>query len=192
MQPPEALARLVQFRQEVYQSVLGQRQDSVFELLDAVCLGAGPTSLVRHSLSPAFRRRWSSVPDALADGTLRLGALHRLLTRTLPAPADGDRSVWAVDGTLGPRPFATTSPQRSYSDRPMAGRPDRGIVPSWEYQWLVALPETAGTWMLPLDVRRRGPTAPSPTQIAIAQLHDVLAHRPPAAGRPVVTFDSSY
>ena len=54
---PEALAVLAAFRQEVYAG-LGHRQDSLFELLDAVLTAPDRSPLVRLSLGPAFRRRW--------------------------------------------------------------------------------------------------------------------------------------
>src|SRR5207244_3414860 len=54
------------------------------------------------------------------------------------------------------------------------------------------VPAAAGSWVLPLDVRRRGPGAGTPTELALAQLRAVQATRPADAARPVVTFDSSY
>ncbi len=48
--------RLRHFREELYDD-LGLRQDSLFELLDAVLTTAQRITLVRLSLSTAFRRR---------------------------------------------------------------------------------------------------------------------------------------
>lgn len=56
----------------------------------------------------------------------------------------------------------------------------------------MAVPEARGHWVLPLDVVRRGPTAGTPTALALAQLRTALALRPPDAPRPVVTCDSGY
>jgi hypothetical protein len=64
-------------------------------------------------------------------------------------------------------------------------------VPGWEYQWLVRVPEAAGSRVLPLEVRRRAPGAGTATALALAQLRDVRRARPADAPRPVVTFDSS-
>jgi hypothetical protein len=194
MQPTTAPARLTQFRQEVYRSTLGYRKDSLFELLDALTLGSGPTALVRYSLGASFRRQWSSVPDALADGSLEPAALHRLLPTLLPPPdpALGGRPVWAIDATIWPRPQARTSPARTYGRQTVPAKPDHVIVGSWEYQWLVVSPEASGSWALPLDVRRRGPGAASPTATAIAQLRAVLPHGAPGPPAPIVTLDSSY
>jgi DDE superfamily endonuclease len=185
------LAPLRHFRQELYDD-LDHRQDSLFELVDAVLTAVGPTTLVRHSLSPCFRRRWPSTCDALADGSLRVPALRRLFVQSLPRPAENERELWAVDGTAWPRPAAATSPERTWEYRPLAGKPQKHLVPAWEFQWLVALPDVQQSWILPLDVQRRGPAAGTPTELLIEQLRSVVAQRSPAAARPVVLLDSSY
>ncbi len=73
----KALATLRSFRQELYDD-LGLRQDSLFELVDAVLTAPERRTLVRLSLCPCFRRRWPSTCDALADGTLDVGGLRAL------------------------------------------------------------------------------------------------------------------
>lgn len=182
---------LAHFRAELYQT-FGRRRDALFDLLDAVLTGERVTSLVRVSLAPAYARRWPSIFDALTDGRLDAGALRRLLVRTLPRPASDRRELWALDGSGWPRPEAKTSPERTYTRFVTPGIPESGIVDGWEYQWLAAIPEDRGSWVLPLDVRRRGPTAGTATQLAIAQLDAVLAHRAADAPRPVVVMDSHY
>jgi DDE superfamily endonuclease len=134
MERTEAYQRLAGFRQEVYQTALGQRQDSLFEILDALLTADGPQTLAQLSQAPSVRRRWSSFADALAAGRLDVAALHGRLSATLPAPAPGKRPVWAVDGTIWPRPSAQTSPARTYGRTPLAAaHPDAVLRPSWEY-----------------------------------------------------------
>jgi hypothetical protein len=65
-------------------------------------------------------------------------------------------------------------------------------VPAWAYQWLVVAPEAHGSWVLALDVRRRGPTVGLPTSLAITQLQAALVDQSPDAARPVVTLDTGY
>ncbi len=65
-------------------------------------------------------------------------------------------------------------------------------MPAWAYQWLVAVTDVAGSWVLPLDVQRRGPTAESATQVALDQIAAVRAAQGAGAPRPVVTLDSGY
>jgi hypothetical protein len=193
MLPTAVSTPLAQFRQQVYQTALGQRQDSLFEITDAILTADGPQTLARLSQAPGMRRRWPSLPDALAAGTILVPALQTLLTATLPQPAPRPVASRALDGTCWPRPAARTSPARTYGRTPLAGaRPDAVMQPSWAYQWLVALPDGGGSWMLPLHVCRRGPDAPPPTDLALAQLGAVLSARPAAAPRPLVTFDSQY
>ncbi len=189
---PAALAPLRDFRQQLYGTVLGRRQDSLFELSDAVLTADGPRPVVRLSLQPAFRRRWPSASDALADGCLDPAALRRLCVGSLPAPAAGQRELWAAAGTSYPRADAATSPERTLERRAVAGARQAPIVPAWEYQWLVALPEPGTSWVLPLEVRRRGPTVGTPTALLLRQLRAALAQRPPTAPRPVVLLDSGY
>jgi hypothetical protein len=160
--------------------------------MEAAVASPGPGTLVRLSLAPVFRRRWPSAPDALAEGGVDADACQRLVqTAALALPANG-RPVWALDGTVWPRPAAATSPARTYGHRTSPGIPQSGVVPAWEYEWLVAVPEPQGSWVLPLDVRRRGPTAGTPTAVAIALLQATLARSPVTAPRPVVALDSGY
>lgn len=188
----DAWERLRHFRQELYDD-LGLRQDSLFELVDAMLATPQRSTLVRLSLSTVFRRRWPSTCDALSDGSIDTAALRRLFARSLADSAlvDG-RPVWVIDGTNWPCPAARTSSDRTWEYRPLPGWPQNGIVPAWAYQWLVAVPEVTGSWVLPLDVRRRGPTAQSATQVALEQIIAVRRAQATDAPRPVVTLDSGY
>jgi hypothetical protein len=191
-QNTERLNALIAFRHQLYQSVLGHRKDSLFELMEAALALPGPAPLVQLSLAPVFRRGWPSAPDALADGSLDPQALRGWCVRSLPLPAEGERELWVLDGSTWPRPAASTSPERTYAHRLAPGVPQHGVVPGWEYQWLVVLPEPQGSWALPVDVARRGSQAGPPTSLALAQLGRVLRLRPPTAPRPVVLLDSGY
>ncbi len=192
MLKPEYLSPLIQFRQELYDS-LGLRQDSLFELVDAALTASHRSTLVRLSLTAAFRRLWSSTCDALADGSVDVTQLRSLLTRTLAdsAVVEG-RPLWVIDGTNWPRPAARASADRTWEYRPLPGWPQNGVVPAWAYQWLVAVPDVAGSWVLPLDVQRRAPSAKSATQVALEQIAAVRHTQAAGAPRPVVTLDSGY
>ena len=192
-QHPTDLTPLVTVRQRLY-AALNQRQDSLFELVDAVLTAPGRSALVRLSLCPVFRRRWPSTCDALADGSLDVAALRTLFLATLPRPADG-RPLWVVDATMWPRPAAATSPARTFGQVSSKGTPSSTTVAVWEEQWLVAVPEprAGGSWALPLDIERRDPVAPTPTPLAIRQLRRARATQvaqAPATPRPVAALDS--
>ena len=188
----DAWEALRHFRQALYDD-LGLRQDSLFELVDAVLTASHRSTLVRLSLTAAFRRRWPSTCDALADGTVDCAEVRQLFGHTLADSAIVEgRPLWVIDGTNWPRPAARTSADRTWEYRPLPGRPQSGIVPSWAYQWLVAVPDVAGSWVLPLDVQRRGPTAESATKVALEQIATTREAQPITAPRPVVTLDSGY
>jgi len=183
---------LARFRTQLCQDVLGLRRDALCELLDAVLSGDRATSLVRHSLSPAFRRGWASACDALADGSLDVAALRRVFAQHASRPPHGQRDLWVLDGSIWPRPEAKTSPERTWGRFVTAGTPESGIIGAWEYQWLVQLPERQGSWGLPLEVARRDLAAGTATTLAIRQLRAALAVRDPAAPRPLLVLDSHY
>jgi hypothetical protein len=187
----EELATLVRFRQELYDG-LGLRQDSLFELVDAVLTVPQRSTLVRLSLTAAFRRLWPSTCDALADGSIDMTKLRALFTRTLvdSAVVEG-RPLWVIDGTNWPRP-GTRQRRPHLGVPPAAGLAQNGVVPAWSYQWLVAVPDVAGSWVLPLDVQRTGPTAKSATEVALEQIADVRTAQGAGAPPPVVTLDSGY
>src|SRR4051812_1486347 len=191
MQPTTADQPLRSFRQDAYRS-LGRRKDTLFELLEAALGSSGPANLVHLSLAEAFRRRWPSVSDALAEGQVYPARCRALIHRYLDAPADGGRPVWVGDTTTWARPAARTSPERTWGHRSTAGIPQDGVVPAWEYEWLVDTPEPGGSWVRPLDVRRRGPRSGTPTEVAVRQLRAALARRPAGAARPVAAYDSGY
>src|SRR4051812_30544822 len=169
MQTTPAWEALRQFRLAAYRT-LGHRKDSLFELMEAVLAGSGPATLVRLSLAAVFRRAWPSAPDALADGAVDADRCRELVQTMTIEPTASGRPVWAVDGTVWPRPAAGTSPERTYGHRTTAGIPQDGVVPGWEYEWLVAVPAPGTCWILPLDVARRGPCDGTPTAVAIGML----------------------
>jgi hypothetical protein len=188
----EAFERLDRFRRAVYDRVLGHRKDTMFELMEAVLVADRPANLVHLSLEAVFRRRWPSAPDALSDGSLDVGELRRLIASELASEPGVGRPVWALDGTVWPRPAALTSPERTWVHRVAPGRPQEGVVPGWEYQWLIDVPAEGTSWVRPLDVSRRSPSSGTPTALAIAQLRSALACRPMTAPRPIATMDSNY
>jgi hypothetical protein len=185
-------APLARFRAELYQTVFGLRRDALYELLDAVLTGERASSLVRHSLNPAFRRGWASTCDALADGALDRNALRRLFAQTMPPALVEGRLLWALDGSVWPRPEAKASPARTWGRFVTGGTPESGIVEGWEYQWLAAIPEARGSWLLPLDLGRRDLAAGTATTLAIRQVRAAQAARAPDIPRPLLLLDSHY
>ena len=58
--------RYQKFRQQTYQ-LLGKAKDATFELMDSVMTTRNASCLAEFSLSPLFRRKWSSTYDCGLD-----------------------------------------------------------------------------------------------------------------------------
>ena len=58
--------RYRKFRQQTHQ-MLGKAKDSTFELMDSVMTTRNASCLAEFSLSPLFRRKWSSTYEAIED-----------------------------------------------------------------------------------------------------------------------------
>ena len=63
----EHFNKLIQFRQAAYEC-MGNAQDALFELSDAVIQMRQVQSFAELSCAPVFRRKWPSVYEALQDG----------------------------------------------------------------------------------------------------------------------------
>ena len=111
MVDPLLVNTLRQFRAGVYGS-FGTRRDALFELLDAATVAGLVPSLAHLSLSAVHRRRWGSLYDALAAGTIDAPALRELVGRW---PLDDGQPIYALDTSTWPRDDAEASPARGYS-----------------------------------------------------------------------------
>jgi hypothetical protein len=109
----EHLQRLQTFRRKLI-GVFTRRADALFELIDALLLTLDPRSPVELSASPAFRRRFSMVYDALRRGQIAPELARELLATAEPADAItvAGYAVYAVDTTVHPRADAETLPER--------------------------------------------------------------------------------
>src|SRR3712207_9158675 len=86
---------LRQFRAGVYDR-FGARRDALFELLDAATVAGLVPSLAYLSLTAVHRRRWGSLYDALAGGTIDEPALRGLVGRV---PLGGGQPIYAADNS---------------------------------------------------------------------------------------------
>ena len=150
-------AALVQFRHRLYQNFTN-RADTLMELVDALCSTGSARSVVEYSLTPCFRRTYSTLYKALAEWTWDERQLARLLAPCLPPPRE--RSFWllGVDVTPQPRPVAQTLPDRAlvYQPNPVAG--NTPITIGHQYSSVALLPEAQAqpspAWVVPLSTAR--------------------------------------
>jgi len=155
-----------QFRQEVY-CRFEQRADAVLDLVDGLTTAMAVESPVAVSESPLFRRRFSSVYDALDHGRLDLFWLRKLLNRHQPEAAEtiAGYEVYAVDCTEDEHAEAETLPDRHQTRK---GRFAPKIV-GHRYSWLSRLVQWRTSWCMPQDIERVT-TASTDSQVAADQV----------------------
>ena len=177
------LAALQAFRRAAY-DCLRQAQDALFELVDAALLTPAVTAFAELSCAPVFRRRWPSLYEALQDGRPARAALLKLYVGLLPT----QRLIVAGDHTAWSRLAAPTLRERTIEHQPTPVPGNRPITVGYGYSTLVGVPESRGSWALPLLHERITP-AETPIAKAVAQLAQLCKL---LAVRPLSLWDSEY
>ena len=177
-------ARLEEFRQVAYK-YLGRAKDATFELTDAILLTRNVYSLADLSLSPVFRRKWSSIYEALQDSRPQRQKLMQLYIKQIPAEG---RPLLAGDHTNWSRPDAVTLQERTYEHTGTSIAGNKPITVGQGYSTIAWIPEDSGSWALPLR-HERITSWESPIEKAIWQLKQVCEHFP---ARPISVWDSEY
>ena len=172
------------FRQAAY-ACLDQADDALFELCDAVLLTPSANSFAELSLCPAFRRRWPSVYEALADGRIDRDALLGLYIAQMPS---ADRPLLVGDHTPWPRLSARTLRDRTFVHQSTKIKGNKPITMGYDYSTIAWIPPDEGSWALPL-VHERIPSTETPIAKAATQLHSACAQ---LEGRPISLWDSEY
>jgi hypothetical protein len=149
--------QLKQFRQQLYQN-FDNRADTLMELVDAICSNPDARSVVEYSLTPCFRRSYSTIAQAINAMKWEELKIARLVGPYLPRPCQRPYWLLAADVTPQSRPFAPTLADRHvvYQANPIKG--NKPITIGHEYSSLVLLPEAetgvTPSWVVPLMVRR--------------------------------------
>ncbi len=179
-----SLEQLETFRQSVY-ALLGNGRDALFDLMDAVVVSRSVSSFAEFSLSPVFRRQWSSLYEAVADSHAPRPELLKLYVQHLPQQHP---LVLAGDHTAWPRLYAKTLKDRTYEHQaqPLSGR--KPVTVGQGYSTLAWIPEAAGSWALPL-LHERITSFETPITKATAQLEAVCAQ---LSSRPLSLWDAEY
>lgn len=171
--------QLQEFRQTLYDT-LGNARDTLFDLMDAVLVSACIPSFVSLSQSPVFRRGWSSLYSGLQASQIPRRKVLKLLVKGIATDQQpilvGDLSRWN-------RPAAKT-----LKDRTFAGGGDKSITVGHSYSTLAWIPETSGSWVLPLS-HERLTSFETPANRAAFQLRQVTQH---LSVRPLGVYDRGY
>lgn len=180
----DVLAQLKAFRQATY-DCLGKAHDATFELTDAVLLTRNAYCLADFSLCPVFRRKWSSIYEALQDCRPQRQKLMQLYIKQMP---NQGQVVIAGDHTAWSRPEAVTLQERTIEHYTTGGGGNRPITQGQGYSTIAWIPEAQGSWALPLR-HERITSWESPIEKAVWQLAQVCQHLPQ---RPISLWDSEY
>lgn len=148
--------QLEQFRYELYQN-LDNRADTLMDLLDAIS-SSRTKSVVEYSLSPAFRRSYSSLFKAIDKTKLNEKWLAEQVIPHLPRPQRWPFRLLMVDVTPNPRPYAQTLEDRGMVYQPEVVKGKLPVTIGHEYSTVaVGLEREANltpSWIVPLLTRR--------------------------------------
>ncbi|XHX75752.1 MAG: transposase [Stenomitos frigidus ULC029] len=156
--------KLRAFRHQAY-SMMGNGRDALFDLMDAVLSSRSVYSFAELSLSPVFRRQWSSLYESLQDSDPpRVKLMELYLEQVVQAPS----LVLAGDHTAWSRLQAETLRERTYEHQaqPMSGA--KPVTLGQGYSTIAWIPEAQGSWALPL-LHERITSAETPIEKAAGQ-----------------------
>jgi hypothetical protein len=175
---------LSEFREAVYQKVVW-RPAAILDLMDALTIAGHVNSPVALSESRLFRRKFSSVYDALVHGDLG-DELKTLFNSS--QDTDWERiagyEVHAIDATPNERMSAETLADRGV----LKAQQKEAVRYGHKHSWLVRLVQRGTSWVAPEDIERIR-TATTDTKVAAQQVKDLAVGNQ----RPkVITADSRY
>lgn len=176
--------KLSEFREAVYQKVVW-RPAAILDLVDALTSAGQVNSPVALSESPLFRRKFSSVYDALVHGELG-DDLKSLFSDSQDADWEtiGGYEVHAIDATPNARMAAETLADRGV----LKAQQKEAMRYGHKYSWLVRLVQRGTSWVAPEDMERIG-TQTTDTKVAAHQVESLAVRNK----RPkVITADSRY
>jgi hypothetical protein len=173
-----------EFREAVYQKVT-YRPAATLDLVDALTVAGHVNSPVSMSESPVFRRKFSSVYDALVHGDLG-DDLKNVFNNSQDDSWEtiAGYEIHAIDATPNERMAAETLADRGA----LKAQQKEPVRYGHKYSWLVRLVKSGTSWAVPEDVERIS-TATTDTKLAAQQVKDLAVRNK----RPkVVTADSRY
>jgi hypothetical protein len=173
--------RYQQFRQETY-LMLGKAKDATFELMDSVMTTRNASCLAEFSLSPLFKRKWSSTYEALQDSRPNRNKLMKRYIQEIPS---SEYLLLGIDHTAWERRGAKTLCDRTYEHSPSS---NNSVTVGQGYSTIAWLPEKQGSWALPLR-HERITSHETPISKAAWQLKQVCKH---ISQKVLVVLDSEY
>jgi hypothetical protein len=148
------------------------------DLLDAICSGTLPRSVVEYSLSCFFRRDYNSLYKAIQEYQPEKARLNQaqLAAPHLPEPQKRHFRLLGLDATPCPRIYAYKLGGRECVYQPNPIRGSKQITYGHQFSDLFELPEREGTyaprWVIPLDDQRA--SRDNQEEIGIKQIRALL------------------
>jgi hypothetical protein len=173
--------RYQKFRQQTYQ-MLGKAKDATFELIDSVMTTRNANCLAEFSLSPLFRRKWSSTYEALQDSRPNRNKLMRRYIEEIPSL---EYVLLGIDHTAWGRRGAKTLKDRTHEHQAAS---NNSVTVGQGYSTIAWLPEKPGSWAMPLR-HERITSYEKPISKAVWQLKQVSKH---LKQKVLVVLDSEY
>lgn len=173
--------RYQKFRQQTYQ-MLGKAKDATFELMDSVMTTRNASCLAEFSLSPLFRRKWSSTYEALEDSRPNRNKLMKRYIKEIPS---SEYILLGIDHTAWSRRGAKTLKDRTYEHQASS---NNSVTVGQGYSTIAWLPDKQGSWSLPLR-HERITSYEKPISKAAWQLKQVSKH---IKKKVLVVLDSEY
>jgi len=181
--------RYRKFRQQTYQ-MLGKAKDATFELMDSVITTRNASCLAEFSLSPLFRRKWSSTYEALQDSCPNRNKLMKRYILEIPS---SEYILLGIDHTAWGRRGAKTLKDRTYEHQASS---NNSVTVGQGYSTIAWLPDKQGSpkgyrfayWALPLR-HERITSYEKPISKAAWQLKQVSKH---IKQKVLVVLDSEY
>ena len=173
--------RYQKFRQQTYQ-MLGKAKDATFELMDSVLTTRNASCLAEFSLSPLFRRKWSSTYEAIEDSRPNRNKLMKRYIKEIPS---SKYVLLAIDHTAWGRRGAKTLQDRTYEHQASS---NNSVTVGQGYSTIAWLPENQGSWALALR-HERITSYEKPITKAAWQLKQVSKD---LSAKTLVVLDSEY
>lgn len=128
------------------------------ELVDAICSNSHAHSVVEYSLTPCFRRSYSTIFKAINEMEWDDLAIAHLLAPYLPRPQKRPFWLLGTDVTPQPRQFAHTLADRGMVYQPNTIKGNKPVTIGHQYSSTVLLPEAekgvSPSWVIPMATCR--------------------------------------
>lgn len=186
----QQINNLIEFRQAVYDTSLTKGRDALFELMDALIERPHVDCGAEVSLSPLFRRQWSSLYKAVEAGQVDKGSLARLFVKQVPGKGV---QVYPLDSTMWAHPAARTLTGMVFAPSPTKALKRHSIVQGHEYSLLGWTSAPRQSWTPTMTIARVEPDSSS-IAVGVKQVQWLCQQRQVngATGLDVIVADGHY